>query len=450
MTNARQGRWFHACGCILGFIIFSGFGGKALGQEVSSSPSAEASPVERAIAAVTNHPNVSAARANICTAASNYDLAESREFPQITFDLQGGSSIASNFERRKTLSRRFDDDAIDAVIRVNQVIYDWGVIDADKQIALNDEAAQRIMLQLQIDRIAADIVDLAIRIAENRDRADHFAGYEEDLGPIGERVEAGVNAGVNRIGDLRTFRVLELDAQIEVTIARRQASLNEAELSSRFALDPEAAQALLERFLLIRPEIPPDIPSETIREVRRLDFDIKSNDVEINRLEAEKKPQVTGQLNTTFFDVDGFSEEYEMAGLVRFSVPLYDGGSNAARQAEAKWQGRSLGNQRDDLIRQHRNQAETVTETLQQARERQKANIDKLGELNERLAEARARQGQTESDPLSVARLMEQIAELKAEQISLAYEIEAALLRGVFFADRLGDVLNLAYGGPQC
>ena len=139
-----------------------------------------------------------------------------------------------------------------------------------------------------------------------------------------------------------------------------------------------------------------------------------------------------------------------MVGQVRFSVPLYDGGSNEARQAEATWQGCSLNNERDDLIRQHRNQVENVIETLRQSRERYAANAEKMTELEVRLAEAEARQGQTESDPLSVTRLMEQIAELKAEQISLSYQIEGALLRGVFFADRLGDVLNLPYGGPEC
>jgi len=91
-----------------------------------------------------------------------------------------------------------------------------------------------------------------------------------------------------------------------------------------------------------------------------------------------------------------------------------------------------------------------VIETLKESRERYAANEEKMTELVERLEEARARQGQTESDPLSVSRLLEQITELKAEQISLTYQIEGALLRGIFFADRLGDVLSLPYGGPQC
>ncbi|XDZ65845.1 TolC family protein [Alphaproteobacteria bacterium LSUCC0684] len=456
MTHPQQGRWLNTCGYLFILMLLPSVAGQAFGQTAETSSSDHeiltegGGLAERAVAAVIGHPNVSAARANICSAASNFDLATSRQYPQITFDLQGGSSLSSNITRRDTLSRRFDDDAIDAVVRVNQVLYDWGVIEADKQIALNDAAAQRLGMHIQIDRVAADIVDLAMRIAENRDQAKLYADYAEDLAPIGERVEAGVNAGVTRIGDLRAYKVIELDAQIQLTLANRQISLNEAELSSRFALDASAALALFDRFRLARPETPPDIASETIREIRRLDFEIQSNIAEVGRLEAEKKPQFTGQLNTTFFDIDGFSEEYEMTGQVRFSMPLYVGGSNAARQAEAKWQGRSLDNQRDDLIRQHRNQVENVIETLRQARERRKANDEKMAELVERLEEAQARQGQTESDPLSVTRLMEQIAQLEAEQISLTYEVEGALLRGVFFADRLGDVLSLPYGGPQC
>jgi len=461
MRNPQHSRWFITCGCLFIAMILPPSTGRVFGQttatETTEGPASESeilagtnATADRAVAAVVSHPNVAAARANICSAASNFDLAESRQYPQVSVDLQGGSTLSSNIKRRETLSRRFDDDAIDAVVRVNQVLYDWGVIDADKQIALNDAAAQRLSMQIQIDRVAADIVDLAMRIAENHDLAVLYEGYAKDLAPIGAQVEAGVNAGVMRIGDLRAYKVIELDAQIQLTLANRQIDLNEAELSNRFALDADTAVALLGRFRLARPETPPSISSETIREIRRLDFEIQSNTTQIGKLEAEKKPQFTGQFNTTFFDIDGFSREYEMVGQVRFSMPLYDGGSNEARQAEATWQGRSLNNERDDLIRQHRNQVENVIETLRQSRERYAANSEKMTELEDRLEEAEARQGQTESDPLSVTRLMEQIAELEAEQISLSYQIEGALLRGVFFADRLGDVLNLPYGGPEC
>ena len=150
-----------------------------------------------AIDAIINHPAVAAARARVCQSASQYDLAVARERPQVDFSLRGGTSLKSRFERRDTNSphsRRFDDEDVDAVIGINQLLFDWGGVDASKRVALSEQAGNRISLSLEIDRVAADIIDLGIKLSEQQQRFDLFTQYKKDLASETQVIEQEIES----------------------------------------------------------------------------------------------------------------------------------------------------------------------------------------------------------------------------------------------------------------
>jgi hypothetical protein len=51
---------------------------------------------------------------------------------------------------------------------------------------------------------------------------------------------------------------------------------------------------------------------------------------------------------------------------------------------------------------------------------------------------------------LSLARLINEIAQAKAGRINQELSLELSLLQGIFFADQLGQLLNLNAGEPTC
>ncbi|NDA08011.1 MAG: hypothetical protein EBZ18_01195 [Alphaproteobacteria bacterium] len=117
MRNPHHSRWFITCGCLFIATILPQDTGRAFGQTTETLASetlasdsvidAESqSMVELAVTAVVSHPNVAAARANICSAASNFDLAESRQYPQISFDLHGIHPLTHQKGRRQSLFGR--------------------------------------------------------------------------------------------------------------------------------------------------------------------------------------------------------------------------------------------------------------------------------------------------------------------------------------------------------
>ena len=462
MSEKSTRKRFRIGGSILGLAAMASLSAGAVAQ--TPAPGETLAPgIETNAAVVTqavvSHPNVAAARARICGAASRFNQARGEELPQIDFSVRTTSSLSDNLgeELRDPAYRRstkYDEDVnntgTDAVIGLDQTLFDWGLTDTRKQIAINDKAQNSIAMRVEIDRVAADIMDLALRVSEQRERLTLQSSYISELEPLVTKIEASVNAGALRLGDLRAIKIIELDAEVARTLSERQATLVESELLERFGLEYDQAAVLLGRFLANRPEQPPQIESASTREVRQLDIQLRTTSLEAQRLKAERYPQLLGNLDLTFFNADEFTSDYELTGGVSMAMPVFDGGSNRSRRVETEWRRRGLESERANLIRQHGNVMSSTLQNIDRAREQMDANAVKKVEVDFRLAEARAREGITVSDPLNIARTLEQSFTIQTEQTGLRHQIELGLLQGAFFADELGGILELPYGGPPC
>lgn len=70
--------------------------------------------------------------------------------------------------------------------------------------------------------------------------------------------------------------------------------------------------------------------------------------------------------------------------------------------------------------------------------------------MEQRLISVQAREGQTQSDPLSMARLLSELSQARASRINQIINRELSLLQGVFFADQLGAYIDLPEGEQTC
>ena len=400
--------------------------------------------------AIAGHPSVQAYRSQVCQARSQVDLARAGLLPQISGQLVGGSSLSSHIEKRETNVRRFDDREIDAVISVDQTLYDWGIAQAGQDIAENSRQSALLGILIEQDRLAAEILSTMITHAELAAHDRLYDAHRHDIDLLAAQVEAGVEAGVNRLADLRMIKVIQLDQDIAQTQVQRQLALIEADLQQRYRLDFQSSMPLLLAFRAHKPDDLPIIDSMTTREVRRLDYDLASAALEISRLKAERRPRLSATLDTTFFDADSFSQEYEVAGRLQFSLPLYDGGSNKARQQETQWRSRGVASERDNTIRNHRSQIEQVFNQLKRLDGEIEKNTAKIIEINHQIDGANAREGVVESNPIEMANLLNQRFALFLAQETLAKEREIEELRGFYFSDALGGILNLTHGGTSC
>ena len=116
---------------------------------------------------------------------------------------------------------------------------------------------------------------------------------------------------------------------------------------------------------------------------------------------------------------------------MQLSLPLYDGGSNQARQDEETWRRRGLTNQRENTIRQHRNATESTQRNIDRA-ESLSRNVEKLSALDDRLDEAQARLGQTTGDSLSIVNINEQIVGIGPSRSPSAIRLNSGFSRVSF------------------
>ena len=400
--------------------------------------------------AVANHPGVLGFRALICEANSQIDQAYALNRPQVQMTFNGGSVLKSKVERPETQLRRFDNEDIDAVISVTQPIYDWGISERRAEISRNTRRSAEMGFALESERVAADILSSLLLYKEYEQQDALYRDHLDVIEELSDRLETGVQAGVYRLSDLRSLKISILDVQFAYDRLVKRIALQKSDFFQRFNIKIVDALPLLGDYFENRPEVIPVLAGENSREVLRLDFDLESNILEKERLKRERYPLLDGILETTLFDVDGFSNEYEIVGRVQIRLPLYDGGSNKASQDETEWRGRNISSDRQNQIRDHDSQVEVILSEFAQVSANIENNNEKIVETEAQLVEVEAREGQTETDFLAKSALLSELLGLYLTQATLDKELEIERLRGIFFADELGVVLKLDVGDSPC
>ena len=409
--------------------------------------------------AILSNPVVQQQRAQVCQARSRYDQARSSQLPQVDFSVSGGSSLTDNFNRyggftspaeEYAVGRRFDDKNVDGIVRLTQSIYDGSRAKMSRQIAENDRKAAKLLVVVETETTAADIISVGLDYYLQQQLHDHFTQQLTELKIVTNRIHERVELGAGRISDLRESRLLELEVEISLSQTQRQMDLIEKDMLARFKLTPAQVLPYMHDFLNARPDDVQIENSENIRQVKRLDIEIQSLNFEQRRLTGERHPNITAHLDTTLFDIDSFSHEYEVVGRLQMTLPIYDGGSNKARKNENEWRRRGLLSERASLIRNHSSQTQRVISDHRQSVEALKEINAQIAEMEERLISAQAREGQTQSDPLSMARLLSELSQARASHINHIINRELSLLQGVFFADQLGAYIDLPEGEQTC
>lgn len=409
--------------------------------------------------AIFSNPVVQQQRAQVCQARSRYDQARSNQLPQIDFSVSGGSVLTDNFNREGfftspaedyAIGRRFDDTYIDGVFSLTQSVYDGSRANMSKRIAENDRQAAKLLVIIETETTAADIISTGLDYYLQQQLHDHFTEQLVLLTEVTNRIHERVELGAGRVSDLRESRLMELEVEISLSQTERQMDLIEKDLMARFKLTPEQILPFMHDFLNARPNEVLIESSEKIRQVQQLDIEIQSIIFEQRRLTGERRPHITAHIDTTLFDIDSFSHEFEVVGRVQMTMPIYDGGSNKARKNENDWRRRGLLSERANLIRSHSSQTQRVISDYRQAVEALKEINDQITEMEERLNSVKAREGQTQSDPLAMARLLSELSQAKASKINQIINRELSLLQGVFFADQLGNYIDLPEGEQSC
>ena len=443
----------HARRCLLKPAVLAGFaliGFSSFYPPLAIPALASEAETSAARSAIANHPNVIRLRSFVCQSFAQADIARANSYPQVNLRVNGGSPLLDRIDRFETNRRRFDDTPVDAVVGIRQNLFDWGVTDNSIKIAETNRQIARLDVVIETDRQAADLLSILNRYRELEQHRLLYENLQRELEEITARIEEGVNAGALTLNDLREIKINNLDIEVAHLQVVRELDILKGDLADRYKITVEQGLPFLIKYEQLSPSDLPHKDSAAVREIRKLDLQKMVSEFEIARLNAQRKPAVSGILDTHIYDVDGNNGEYEVVGRVELSVPLYDGGSNKAGRREAEWQGRSVLSERSGVIRNYDSQSKQIRQTIELLDRNITSTAEKIITVESQLESHLAREGQTVSAPLAKAGLLMQQNSLLVQHISQQSERDREFIRGLFFADALGSILNFEEEVTQC
>ena len=436
------------------------------------------------ISKLTNHPRLSEARLNVCSASFQIRLNKARYFPKLTMSITGGDKLVNKTTRADELGGRdspeYDGRGINATLQLRQQIYDWGDTAASIDLARVDRNRALLERLNVLDEQTAAVLQAAMEYAAQTELYDYLRAQELVLEKSLTSVEARFEAGAGRLSEVRQAQLLRLENQSQIDMSMRRREQASEILTGQYMLTAQEAQEIVAQFKSMRPPTPPIVPAAASLQGRILSLNLQATDYESKRLEAQRYPRIEGVLAGRAWDINRssqcggelnrlhpdavnrgslFSADYrrgqnchthEFAGSLEFTLPLYDGGANKAQRGEVRSRQKGIEAQRLDFIRTHEAESNYIAKQLVEYQNRLISLNDQLEKLKGQLESLQATQGHTQFNPLEVARLQAQLIKTETEQILLGYQTENIHLEGLLRANILASTLGIELETPGC
>ena len=435
-----------------------------------------------------DHPGQRRAEQRVCEAQWGIMLGKSNYYPKLNATFSSGSKWIDQTTRADEFggsnSPEYDGEGLNATLTLRQHLYDWGrnksVIEGYRQDRFVAELQQVETLNEQL----ATLLRMGLQYVLQSRLVAHFDDAKQIIDRDVKSMEERFKAGAARLAEMRQARLVGLEAEARLSQAARQRDLVAQAMKTQFAISPQQAEEIIDSFIKKRPDIPDQIGGLASPQARLIRHNIDKVKAETTRLKAERLPNFTGVVTARGWDVgqknrcndlvlrghddreggrfvervDGTSyytrgqncNTYEMTGAVEFSLPLYDGGANAAQRGGANARRMGLEAELAAHVRSHdaesrRLQDQLLDELTQIAESRQR-----IDQLETQLASERLLSTRTRGNLLNILSLEQRFADEQARLIGLVLRAEGSRMDALQLSGTLADSLTITLGESGC
>ena len=304
---------------------------------------------------------ITSASARACYANYSLNVTRAKAAPQLSGTLESNRSLLSSVDyseagtdtrvRDRAFNKTAYNNAVDVVLRLNKPLWDAGKLDYDISADEYNYTANVLRRQEAMSQLLLDLVIATTNLEYANRRLSVYTALVEEMAPHIETIEARVEAGVARFELLRQVKIIALDAEFERRAAENDQFLAQQNLTNQFTVSAQNSTDIFGLFAQNRSRDLFATNAETALTVRIFDLEAQRAAAQNQSIVAEKKPQINLTLDTRFFDLNKFGQEYEVIGGIGLTMPLYDGGANAARQQQTAQSVREALSQRRAEIR---------------------------------------------------------------------------------------------------
>lgn len=457
LNNCKNCSFIQIVASVFGLFLF--FSTASMGQ-TPSDRFAGVAPQEILREVILRHPEITSASARACYASYTLNATRAKAAPQLSGTLESNRSVLSSVDyseagtdtrvRERAFNKAAYNNAVDVVLRLNKPLWDAGKLDYDISADEYNYTANLLRRQDAMSRLLLDLVIATTNLEYANRRLSVYTALVEEIAPHIETIEARVEAGVARFELLRQVKIIALDAEFERRAAENDQFLAQQNLTNQFTVSAQNSTDIFGLFAQNRSRDLSLTSAETALTVRIFDLEAQRAAAQNQSIVAEKKPQINLTLDTRFFDLNKFGQEYEVIGGIGLTMPLYDGGANAARQQQTAQSVREALSQRRAEIRNINTEYQRFRQVFADSVEVRKQLQEKKAAQIERKESLLTISDRADVSVLELISLMVELASTAVQLDRSALDNEILFARKMHYADELLSALGFDKGDVTC
>ena len=375
---------------------------------------------------------------NISEAELQALIASSR--PKGKFFTDAKYPITKNISETNNRLSNVNNRYLDGRFVVEMEIYDFGLLDDQKQAERYRKASKRLELEEKLEQAMFELLSLGgnyvgvVKLLEKIELdLDHL---QVQLDQASDRYLQGVGTKI----DIREIEILILSLERD----KAQANFEKLNYEQEFEIKYKTRiQELLVAIESTVSNLPNPIGRATfgaIPGVRKFDYLVLAKEADLRALKKSKYPKITSSASLNLYDIHSqLAKDYSVDAGLEFSMPLFDGGLNDSKKAKLLAetnQQRSLKAQRLNDI--ERSWEKNVTELQRVANDISQLGL-KLKKLEDNEKQLRSRFEALEPNYLELLRVNFQIRSVDRERLRRDIDLVRLGLENVFLR---GDLLR--------
>lgn len=350
-----------------------------------------ADAVGSVVSALKEHPRVLAAQARVLLAEADAKREKASQYPRVIFSTDGGRQLFGNAGVNQ--SRALGDRGfVDGIVSARQQLFDFGATRSRIDSAVRQAEAEAITPTLELNSLIQETLERVSRLVVSQQLLALSKATQQGIREQADLARIRYEKGLTNASIYRRL-LLSLDRLEQDAInAKAEVDAAQVEIAELLGLPVDELLQFFEQVDLSLPEMNRQGLSSLQIEYRR-----QAATYQVKAAEAERLPSIALELESRFFDLDkSLAADYEVTGNVVVTVPFFDGGARAARQAAAEFETIALEREAEfsqRVLNERAGQVQLQIATLE-------ATVASLEQQADSLAESlklsQLRQGQTE------------------------------------------------------
>lgn len=345
-------------------------------------------------------------------------------------------NISETNNRLSNVNNRY----IDGRFVVEMEIYDFGLLDDQKQAETYRKASKRLELEEKLEQAMFDLLSLGvnhsgvIKLLETIDLdLDHL---QIQLDQASDRYLKGAGTKI----DIREIETLILSLERDKT----QATFEKLNYEQEFEIKYKTPiRELIAAINLTIADLPKAMGRSTfvgLPGVQKFDYLVLAKEADLRALKKSRYPKITSSGSLNLYDVNSqVAKDYSVDAGLEFSMPLFDGGFSESKKAKLL----AETNQQRSIKAQRLNDIERSWEKNVTELQRVENDISQLGlklkKLEENEKQLRSRFEALEPNYLELVRVNFQIRSVDRERLRREIDFVRLGLENVFLR---GDLLR--------